>query len=88
MTSKVTNPPLTRIGLGFELVFKLKPPDHEIHQVLPTLKDHITCERPNIVKKGLAPGKRFAKQGILVITPPQDGMEKKRQQIEAEQKGR
>ncbi len=36
----------TRIKFDFELIFKLKPPDHEIHQAMPTLKDHIACERP------------------------------------------
>src|SRR5712691_1684770 len=29
-----------RVGVG--LGFELKSPDHEIHQVLPTVKDHIT----------------------------------------------
>ena len=78
----------TRIRGGIEFIFKLKPPDHEIHQVLPTLKDHIACQRPNIVKKGLPSGKRLAKQRISIITPRQNGMEQKRQQIEAEQEGR
>ena len=83
----VTNESSTRIRFGIEFIFKLKPSDHEIHQVLPTLKDHITGKRLNIVKEGLTSRKRLAKQRVFVIAPCQDGMEEKCQQIEAEQKG-
>jgi len=50
---------------GIELWWELKPLDHEIHQVMPTVKDHITCQGLDILKKRLAPGKHATKQGIF-----------------------
>lgn len=87
--SRALSPALsTCIRCGTEFIFKLKSPDHELHQVLPTCKDHIACKCSDIIKKGLPSGKRLAKQRILLIPPRQDGMEQKRQQIETEQKRR
>jgi len=63
-----------RIELGFEL----KPPEHEIHQVRPTLKHHIARQGTNIIEKGLASHQHLAKQRILAIAPLQDRMEEKR----------
>lgn len=77
-----------RIRCGTEFLFKFKPPDHNIHQVVPTGKAHRACKGSEIIKKGWATGKRLASQRILLITPRQDGMEQKRQQIETEQKRR
>ncbi len=74
----------TCIELRFEPGFEIKPPHHTIHQVIPTLKNHGVRQSPNIVEKGLAFGKHMANQGILVITSLQDGLKKKRQQIDAE----
>jgi hypothetical protein len=42
---------------GIDLRFELKAPDHEMHQVLPTVKDHITHQGLDIMEKRLAPGK-------------------------------
>jgi hypothetical protein len=53
---------------------------------MPTVKNHIARQGANIIEKGLASGQHLAQQRIFVIAPLQDGMEKKRQQIEAEQK--
>jgi hypothetical protein len=41
----------TRIELasGFGLGVKLKPPDNEIHQVLPDVKNHIARQGANMV---------------------------------------
>ena len=56
---------------------ELKPPDHEIHQVMPTLKHHITRQGTHILEKGLAPDQDLAQQRILVIAPLQNRMEEK-----------
>ena len=55
---------------------------------MPTLKDHRACQSSDIIEKCLASDQHLAKQGILVIAPLQHRMEKKRQQVEAEQKCR
>lgn len=70
--------------MRFEFGFEIKPPDHEIHHVMPTFKDHIARQGANIIEKGLASGQHVAKQGILGITPLPNGMEYKGQQVEAE----
>jgi hypothetical protein len=52
---------------------------------MPTVKNHRARQGANIIAKGLASGQRLAQQRLFVIAPLQDGMEKKRQPIEAEQ---
>ena len=61
----------------------LKPSDHEIHQVMPTLKHQIARQGAHILKKGLASDQHLAQQCILGIAPLQNRMEEKRQQVEA-----
>jgi hypothetical protein len=72
--SAIVNLGSARIELGVEL----KPPEHEIHQVRPTLKHHIARQGTNIIEKGLASHQHLAKQRILAIAPLQDRMEEKR----------
>lgn len=74
VTPAIVNLGSARIELGFEL----KPPEHEIHQVRPTLKHHIARQGTNIIEKGLASHQHLAKQRILAIAPLQDRMEEKR----------
>ena len=69
---------------GIELRFQLKAPNHEVYQVIPTVKDHITHEGLDIIEKRLTPGEHLAEQGILVITPFQYRMEQKGQEVETE----
>jgi hypothetical protein len=64
--------------------FELKPPDHERHQVLPTVKDHRTHQGPDILEKGLAPRQDLAKQCVLGIAPLQHGMAQQGEQVEAQ----
>src|SRR5258706_16112340 len=64
-----------------------RAPDHEIHQVIPIVKDHITHEGLDIIEKRLTPGKHATQYRIFVIAPLQHGMEQQGQQVEAEQKG-
>ena len=52
--------------------------------MLPTVKDHITHQGPDIIEKGLAPRQDLAKQCILGIAPLQHGMEQKGEQVEAQ----
>ena len=71
---------------GIDLRVELKPLDHEIHQVSPTVKDHIPRSGPDILEKRLAPGQHPTQQGILVIAPFQYRMEQKGQEVKTEQK--
>ena len=64
------------------LRLSLKAPEHAIHHVLPTVKDHRAREGPDILAKGLAPGKHATQQRLRVITPCQHGMEQQGQQVE------
>jgi hypothetical protein len=67
---------------------EIETAEYEIEQVMLTLKNHITRQGPCIIEKGLAPGKHLAKQGIFFITPLQNRMAQKGEQVEAEQKRR
>ena len=69
---------------GIELWLELKPLDHDIHQVMPTVKDHRTRQGLDIIEKRLAPGKHATKQGILLIAPLQHRMGQKGEEVEAE----
>ncbi len=71
---------------GIELWLELKPLDHEIHQVMPTVKDHIPRQGLDILDKRLAPGKHATQQGILLIAPLQHRMEQQGEEVEAEHK--
>ena len=62
---------------GVESGFEFKPRDHEVHQVMPTGKHHISGKGLHIVEKGLATGEPVAPQGVLLLTPLQHRMEQK-----------
>src|SRR5262245_28085514 len=61
-------------GARIELGFELKPSDHEIHQVMPTLKHHIARQGAPILEKGLASAQHLAQQCILGLAPLQNRM--------------
>jgi hypothetical protein len=64
--------------------FELKTADHEIHQMIPAVKDHVPHSGLDIMEKRLTPGNHLAKQGVLVIAPLQHRMEQKGSEIQAE----
>jgi len=62
--------------------------DAEIHQMLPTLKEHVTGKGAQIIEEGFADPELRAQQFIFGIQQVQNGVEKKDQQIEVQQEGR
>jgi hypothetical protein len=50
--------------LGGEPGFELKPLNHEVHQVIPACKHHITGQGSHILKKRLASHQDLAKSCV------------------------
>jgi hypothetical protein len=77
-----------RIEIGPKLEgergFELKPLKHEVHQVMPAFKHHVTGQGSHILKKRLASRKPLAKQCVFLIAPFQHRVEQEGSQIEAE----
>ena len=60
--------------------------DHEIHQMLPTLKEHIAGQGPQVIEEGFADPEFGAQQFVFGIQQVQNGVEEKGQQIEVNRK--
>src|SRR5919108_1129545 len=71
-----------------ELRFELTPLDHEVHQVMPAFKHHITGQGSYILEKRLASCQYLTQYGIALIAPFQHCMGQESQQIEAEHRRR
>ena len=56
--------------------------DHEIQQMFPTLKVHITGQGAQIIEEGFANPELRAQQFVFGIQQVQNGVEEKGQQIE------
>ena len=73
---------------GIDLRFEFKAPDHEMHQVLPTVKDHITHQGLDIMEKRLAPSQHTTQQRVVIIAPLEHRVEQEGEQIQAEHERR